>query len=110
MLELGVGRRRLLGLHLAHLPAAGHRQQRAFLEFDRLERFGGVGLAVGRRVGVEDAGEVGGRFGSGEHRQREAPQLGEQRQRRRDVGNAAGLARPVGAEAVDHARSAGTRS
>lgn len=51
---------RLLRLQLRHLPAAGHGDQRPLLQFDRLERFGGVSLPTGRRVGVEDAGEVGG--------------------------------------------------
>jgi hypothetical protein len=92
----------LLRFQLAHLPAAGHRKQRSLLQFDRLEWLGRVRLTVGRRVGVEDAGEVGRRLGGGQDRQGEPPQLGEQRQRRHDVRDAAGLARPIGTEPVDH--------
>ena len=47
VLELRVGRRRLLRLQLRHLPAAGHRDERPLLQFDRLERFGRVRLAAG---------------------------------------------------------------
>jgi hypothetical protein len=88
LLELGVGRRGLLRLQLRHLPTAGHGDERPLLQLNRLERFGGVGLAAGRRVGVEDAGEVGGRLGGGDHSEGEPPQLGEQRQRRQDVRDA----------------------
>ena len=42
VLELGVGRRRLLRLELAHLPAAGHGHQGPAFQLDRLERLGGV--------------------------------------------------------------------
>ena len=67
VLEFRIGGSRLFRLHLAHLPAARHGHERSLLQFDRFKRFGGVRLAVGRRIGVKDAGEVGGRFCGGEN-------------------------------------------
>ena len=96
-------------LHLSHLPAARHRQQHSLFKLDRLKWFGRIGFAIGRSVGVEDAGEVGGGFRCGKYRERESSQLCEQRQRRRDVGNAPNLSRPIAAEVVQY-RVAGTVS
>jgi len=56
-----------------------------------------VSLAADRGVGVEDAREVGGRLGGGDHRQGEPPQLGEQQQGQQDVCDATRLAEVVGA-------------
>jgi hypothetical protein len=68
----------LFGLELAHLPAAGHGDQRPLSQLDRLERFGGVGLTAGSRVRVKNARKVGRRLRSREDRQRESPQLSKQ--------------------------------
>ena len=88
-----VGRRRLLGLDLPQLPAVRQHRGHPLLELDDVHRLDGLRLAVGRGVGVQHGREVGRRLRRGEHRQRVAPQLGEQRQRRRDLGDAAMLAR-----------------
>ena len=103
-LKLAVDRRRLFGVDLAELPSARQHRGHAAFEFHQVHRLDRIGLAVGRGVGVEHGREVGRRLRRGQHRQRVAPQLGEQRQGRRDLGNAAALARPVGAEVVDHRR------
>ncbi len=104
LLEFGVAGRRLLRVHLGHLPAARHGEQGPFLQFDWFEWFGRIGLAASGSVGVQDAGEVGGRFGGGKHGERESTQLCEQRQRRRDIGNATRLPRSIAAEVVNNAR------
>ena len=53
LFEFAVGRRGLLGLKLAHLPAARHGKQRALLEFDRFKRFSRIGFAIGRLQSFE---------------------------------------------------------
>jgi len=101
-LELGVTGRWLLRLDLPEPPAIRQHCGHALLEFDHVHRLEGLGLAVGRGVGEQHGREVGGRLGGGDHRQRVPSQLGEQRQRGRDLGDAAMLTGPVGAEPVHH--------
>ena len=83
---------------------APEKKARPRLEFDGVHWFDGVGLAVGWRIRVENAREVGSGFRSAENGQRETSHLGEQRERRRDVANAATLVGAIHAVVVDHRR------
>jgi hypothetical protein len=97
-----VGRRRLLGPELAQLGPGRQRGQHAPLDRQRLERRRILGAAVGRRLALEHAREVGGRLRGRQHRLGEAPQLGEQLDGRRDLRDAADLPRAVLPEPVQH--------
>ena len=90
----------MLGVDLPELPAAGQHGGHPLLEFDLVHRLERVGLAVGGRIGVEHRREVRGRLGGGDHRQRVAAELREERQGGCDVRDAAPLPRPVGPEVV----------
>ena len=103
-LELAERCRRLLGMHLAELPSAGKHGGETLLELDLVHRLKRIGLAVGGAVGVDDGGEVGGGLGGRDRRQCVPAELREQRERRRDVRDAAELARPVRAEVVHDRR------
>jgi len=70
-------------------------------QFHQVHRLYGIGLAIGRGIGVEDCGKVGGRLGGSDHRQGIAAELGKQRNGRRDLWDAPALAGPFDAVVVD---------
>ena len=102
MLELPVGRDRLLRIDLRHLPPARHREEHVPLELDRVHSLNGIRLAVRRGVRVEDAREVRCRLRRAHDGQSEPSQVGEERQCRRNLRYAPVLFGAVLAEDVDH--------
>ena len=102
VLELPVGRDRLLRIDLRHLPATRHREEHIAFELDGIHRLDRIRLAVRRCVGVENAREIRCRLRSTHNGQSEPPQVCEEWQCRRDFGYAPVLFGTILPEVVDH--------
>ena len=99
-LEHRVRTGRLLGLELLHFPLIRQRDHRPLLDLDRLPRIYLGNVSCGS-VGLQESGEVRGRFCRGDHRRCVTPHVGKQPQRRRHFGEAAMLRRPQPLKPVD---------
>jgi len=63
LFELRIRTARLFRMQLAHFPAPRHRQQHVPFELDLIHRLDRIRFPVGGRISVDDAREIGGRFG-----------------------------------------------
>ena len=98
--ELGVAGGGLLGLELGHLPASRNRGQHAAIDGDLLPGRGLQVAGLGRVLGVEHRREGSRRLGRRDGSLAIAPEVGEQAQTLRELGDSPVLPRPSTPEEV----------
>ena len=100
--ELRMVRRRLFGVELPHFPPGRNRQHHVPFQRNGIHGLDFIRFAVRRGIRVENRRKIRRGLRRGKHSQIVSAQLGKQRQRWRDLGNATMQSRPVLTVNVNH--------